>query len=544
MATEAESGARTLLIGLDAANPTILERLFEDGAMPRTERLFDAGVHGELQSQIPPWTASAWPSLYTGVNPGRHGVFGFLAFDGYDWELVDADSVREWSLWERCDEAGLTSVVVNVPVTHPPPSIDGAIVPGYMAPEEPSCHPAGILDEVEREIGEYRIYPPRQSTVSDERFLSELEALVRLRGEAFRYLVESYTPEFGFLQFQATDTVFHTFPGEYDAAKAVYSAVDEQIAATVETFEPTAVILASDHGMGSYTNRFNVNAYLRQTGHVVATATGDGMPQWDGVRDNELRYGVDSRTTSTTLSERLLATVSRVGITSQRVGRLLDRLGLLETALEVVPADAIRAASEQVDFESSIAYLRSRPECGIRINLEGREPNGVVDPDRYEDVRDELIETLRRVETPDGSLVFEDVAERETYFHGPYADAAPDVVTVPHAFDTYLGAWLVDEVFEAPPAPVRDHNRTGIIAAAGDRIDTTATADGAHLFDVAPTVLATLDIAPSDRMDGQSLPFVATIPTETYPPYDQSVGGDAPGRSVESRLEDLGYIDR
>ena len=145
---------QTLLVGIDAGCRSVLDPLFAEGALPNLRSVFEAGAAGPLESQIPPWTPSAWPSLYTGVNPGKHGVFGFLDFDGYDWDVVNATSVREHALWQLLDRHGLSSVVVNVPVTHPPRAFDGALVPGYTAPESPTCHPEGLLDDVRDAISQ------------------------------------------------------------------------------------------------------------------------------------------------------------------------------------------------------------------------------------------------------------------------------------------------------------------------------------------------------------------------------------------------------
>lgn len=101
---------RTLLLGIDGACLSVLEPMFDDGHLPALRELFDGGTGGDLESQLPPWTPSAWPSLYTGVNPGRHGVFDFLDFDGYDWDIVDMTHVREWALWELLSQRGHRSV--------------------------------------------------------------------------------------------------------------------------------------------------------------------------------------------------------------------------------------------------------------------------------------------------------------------------------------------------------------------------------------------------------------------------------------------------
>jgi predicted AlkP superfamily phosphohydrolase/phosphomutase len=85
---------RTLVIGLDAACLETLRPFFDTGSTPNLKAICEEGVSEPLESQIPPWTASAWPSLYTGVNPGKHGVFDMLTYEGYDWDVVNVTHVR------------------------------------------------------------------------------------------------------------------------------------------------------------------------------------------------------------------------------------------------------------------------------------------------------------------------------------------------------------------------------------------------------------------------------------------------------------------
>ena len=533
---------RTLLIGIDAACRRVLDPLFEAGVTPTLERIFEGGVSGTLESQIPPWTPSAWPSAYAGVNPGKHGVFSFLSFDGYDWDVVNRTDVDEFALWELLDRNGLSSVVVNVPVTHPPDEIDGAIVPGYIAPEDPRCHPEGILSDVREAIGEYRVYdesPDRDVSADEQR--DEYCELTRMRGEAFRYLVERFDPDFGFLQFQQTDTVFHERPGDWEAIERIYAEVDEQIRAIVDEHDPDNVIVVSDHGIGEYEGyEFRVNEFLDDIGLVERTAGGGGMPSWSSIARKKLREGEPGDGLDETPLERTLAVASRFGLTSQRIAAALERVGLKDVVLEYVPADAARAASERVDFAASTAYMRTRIELGVRINLEGREPDGVVPPEEYEAVRNRLVATLREVETPDGDPVFDAVVPREELYHGDNVESAPDVITVPADFDHFLSASLRGDRFDAPTEPW-NHKIDGAFAATGDTVD-DADPFVAHLFDVAPTVLATLDVPISDRMDGSPMPFVAATETRTYPTYERDAERTGDER-VEQRLTSLGYLE-
>ncbi|KYH25606.1 type I phosphodiesterase / nucleotide pyrophosphatase [Halalkalicoccus paucihalophilus] len=533
---------KTLLIGLDAACSRVLDPLIETGALPHLADLREAGTSAPLESQIPPWTPSAWPSLYTGVNPGKHGVFDFLAFEGYDWDVINATHVRFPAIWEVLSERGMSSVVLNVPVTHPPGEIDGAVVPGYTAPEDPDCHPAGVLEEIRAEIGEYRIYPPHESGVDPETAIANYRDLIASRGAAFRYLAGRFDPDFGFLEFQSTDTVFHELAGDPTGVEAVYRAVDREIGSVLGATDPETVLLVSDHGMGPYDDyEFRVNEFLRREGYLTAVSGREGgMPSWGTIHERARTESSGTGVLDAALSRAVLAG-ARIGLTSQRAHRLLDRVGLAESVARVVPADLIRTATEQVDFPASRAYMRSRTELGIRINLDGREPDGVVAPEEYESVRTELIEALSAVRTPSGDPVFEMVAPREEVFSGPYIEDAVDVVTVPHDYEQFVSARLLGEPFGEPEEPW-NHKRDGIVVAAGAGIDPDADLSGAHLFDVAPTVLASLGVPRDDRMDGRVLPMVEAVGTERY----ADIGGDrrrTDSQAVEDRLSQLGYLE-
>ncbi|WP_459193622.1 alkaline phosphatase family protein [Halosimplex sp. J119] len=538
----------TLLVGVDAGCWSVLDRLPDRSAVSTIDSISQRGVSAPLESAIPPWTASAWPSLYTGANPGKHGVFGFLQFDGYDWDVVNATDVSVRPVWEIADRHGLTSVVVNAPVTHPPRSFDGALVPGYTAPEDPECHPSGILDEVRDHVGEYRLYS--EGDVDRETAAEDYRSFVRSRGAAFRYLADRFDPDFGFVQFQQTDTVCHEFPGDDDLLGSVYGTVDEEIEAILDACDPDTVVLASDHGIGPCEGReFRVNEFLREEGFVEATTDGDGMPSWVSIREGDLREGDgdgdEAGGESPAATDALAAAMgvaASAGVTTQRVARVIDALGLTDVVSRVVPEDLQQAGSERVDFPASTAYMRDPIELGVRINLAGRDPDGVVDPDDYESVRQDLIAALRSVQTPDGDPVFEEVAPREAYFSGPEADRAVDVVTVPADFDQYLVAQLYGDQFGEPSEPWI-HKRTGMVVAAGEGVDPDAGPGDPHLFDVAPTVCAALGIPYSDRMDGAPLPFVEPTDERQYPPRQRRERVATEDERVTETLADLGYIE-
>ncbi|ELZ10364.1 alkaline phosphatase family protein [Natrialba aegyptia] len=534
-----DSSLQTLLVGIDAACDRVLEPLFANDDVPTLESLYEDGTSGPLESQIPPWTASAWPSMYTGKNPGKHGVFGFLSFEGYDWDVVNASDVREPALWELLSEHDITSVVVNVPVTHPPHEFSGALIPGYTAPEDPACHPDGLLADVRDELGEYRVYPDEDA----DDLAGASSDCVRMRGEAFRYLADRFDPEFGFLEFQVTDSIFHKEPENDAAIRAIYRELDRQLADILETYDPDTVIVASDHGMGPYAGReFRANEHLRREGYVETKDGGEGMPTWATVRDDSLKAGEETTRRDPGLSERTMAAAAKAGLTSQRLGAILERLGLADLVAAAVPSGLVSAGATQVDFPNSQAYVRSRIELGVRLNLEGREPNGQVPQAEYEAVRTRVIDALRSVRTPDGEPVFEAVRPREEYFHGPESEHAVDIVTIPADFEHFLSATLREEQF-GPPSEPWNHKLEGTVAVAGAGVDCAAGVGSAHLFDIAPTVLATLGVPADERMDGTVLPCVDPSGETTYDRRDDGEVVETADEGVEQRLADLGYLE-
>lgn len=535
----------TLVIGIDAACISVLNELHAVDAIPNITRLRQSGLSIPLTSQIPPWTPSAWPSMYTGVNPGKHGVYSFLNFDGYDWEVVTADHVREHSVWHLLDRHDMRSVVVNVPVTHPVEEINGAIIPGFIGPEDPECYPAGILGDVRDAIGDYRVYPnySRDDTqYTDEEKITEYCRLAQMRGDAFRYLAERYDPDFGFLQFQRTDTVFHEFEGNFDLVTRIYQETDDQIGKIIESCSPDRIFIVSDHGIGPYDEyEFRINRFLADQDYLSITTGGSGMPSWNPIRRRFREGQADYTTHEPGLSARLVSKAIHLGLNPSDILEHLERIGLADTVRKYAPSDVVRSSRQQVDFQNSRAYMRARTELGIRINLVGREPAGKVPQAEYEAVRDELIEILSNVTTPDGNPVFESVVTREEYFHGPYTEDAVDVVVIPNEFSYFLSAEPLDDLF-GPPTEPWNHKLDGIFIAAGNDLKLNESISSAHLLDVAPTILASLGIPASSRMDGKLIPIVTDTGWIDYPEYTETVASEVVGSDVQERLEHLGYL--
>lgn len=149
---------RVVVIGLDGLEPTRVERLLAEGRLPHLQALGQQGCYRRLGTTLPPLSPVAWSSFSTGVNPGKHGIFGFVERDqDYHLRLTSASvqTVRArlgplplpWkvekpvfrrkstSFWKLLVEAGVPTHVLRVPITWPPENFPGFLLSAMGAPD-------------------------------------------------------------------------------------------------------------------------------------------------------------------------------------------------------------------------------------------------------------------------------------------------------------------------------------------------------------------------------------------------------------------------
>jgi predicted AlkP superfamily phosphohydrolase/phosphomutase len=74
-----ERPRKVLVIGLDGATFDLIQPWVDEGALPNLGRIMKQGAWGRLRSTIPPMTGPAWTTFGTGTNPGKHGIFDWIA---------------------------------------------------------------------------------------------------------------------------------------------------------------------------------------------------------------------------------------------------------------------------------------------------------------------------------------------------------------------------------------------------------------------------------------------------------------------------------
>lgn len=69
---------KTVLVGLDAFDPAICERLYERGDLPNLGKLMAQNSYARFGVSNPPQSEVSWASIATGLEPAQHGLIDFV----------------------------------------------------------------------------------------------------------------------------------------------------------------------------------------------------------------------------------------------------------------------------------------------------------------------------------------------------------------------------------------------------------------------------------------------------------------------------------
>ncbi|MCF8034352.1 MAG: alkaline phosphatase family protein [Desulfarculaceae bacterium] len=284
MPTNPHEISRLIFLGLDGVGLDLASHLAGRGIMPRLGWLMERAGAWSTASPLPEVSPVCWTSMFSGLGPGGHGVFGFAEPREHAYGIVPADSsmVRAPRLWDLASAAGLTSTVLNVPLTYPPTPIQGSMVSGFVCPDlAGGVHPPGLLPRLQA-MG-YRPEAELETGREDPAaLLADVARALAVRLELFgQMLAQDHHLFVGVVS--DTDRVNHfAWPALWEpehplapAALGVYQQVDAFIGALLERHGEdierggTALMIAADHSFGPIVSEVYLNQWLKQEGYLL-----------------------------------------------------------------------------------------------------------------------------------------------------------------------------------------------------------------------------------------------------------------------------------
>lgn len=533
---------RLLIVGLDGATWDLIGPWADSGQLPLFKKWRETGAWGPLRSVTPNLTPPGWTTAFTGVNPGKHGIFDFFALDpGSEAPRVVSSADRTYpAIWEILAYFGIPAGAFNVPCTYPADRTDCFMVTGMGTPGFTGAwaEPPSAREMIRREFPEYRFGADYHLLESGD-YEGYLDHLAELTGEQERAalkLAGEYGAEVLLFVYDDLDRVMHFYwhfmdaghPRHGDSGERLRSAVlryyqrvEEGIGRLLEAAGESAdLCVLSDHGFGP----LHTDVFLNRA-----------LADWGLLQPLSLAQELVRKPLWKRAAKKVVPGAARTWLRRHvKASPLGNPLGF-------------------VNWEATRAFYASVSGRSVYINLKGRQPRGTVEPGaEYEDLRTELIERLSGLRDPEtGDPVARAVLRREEVYDGPHLASAPDLLIQEDGRYAYRVDW--SETLFAPASQygipkTGSHRPDGVLALAGPSFR-EARLEGARLEDVTPTLLAALGLPKGEEMDGRVLAEAfAAQPTADSAPFARLRGSHVEALSgedeaaVADRLKGLGYM--
>ncbi len=500
---------KLLVIALAEATFDLIIPWMEDGELPAFKKLFEEGTTGKLESSIPMITPQMWGNILTGKNSGRHGLFDFWqrGNDG-KFKEVNGSQIKSKPIWNILSENGLNSGVVNIPFTYPPQKIKGFMISGEDAPgaHRSIADPNSLYDEIVKEFGRYRLKDIFPGGRKKEDYLTLVEEDVKKQTDVLTYLIENKNWDFFITFYSASAITQHYFWKDMqlqnnvykDVIKTAYKSLDTAIDRLIKAAGPnTYIFIFSECGAGPLTSGIQINTWLQKEGFLTYKKT-NNVSNSNGKQKSFKESFIRSKVAGFRKNVQGSIPKSWYFFANKNVHWLKS---WIQTYL----------AGSDIDWSKTYAFSRGK-EGDIFINLRGRDPNGIVEQEQYDSVREEIIKKFSALTNPsNGKPVVSKIYKREELYDGPYVEFAPDLLIefednayMPSENDKNKDSIFVERWRENMNWPTSGSHRTdGVLLATGPDIAKNKEIINTRIIDMTPTWLYLLNQNVPDDMEGK-----------------------------------------
>jgi len=460
---------KVFIIGMDCMTPQLLFEQWRD-ELPNVKRMMEQGLWGELESSIPPITVPAWSCMMSGKDPGVLGFYGFRNRADYSYDrmsIATAKAVKEDRIWDILSRDAKHVIIVGVPQTYPPQPVHGYVVSSFLTPSTQSqyTYPPELKEEVEELLGEYMLDVEHFRTDDKEWLLQQIYQMTDKRFTLVKHLLKTKPWNFFMYVEMGPDRIHHGFWKHFDpqhpkyvpgspfenAIKDYYKHIDTQIGELLSLLDDdTIILLVSDHGAKKMDGGICINEWLRREGYLVLK---EGWRQLGG------------------------------------------------TGQGIVPLSKV-----EIDWSKTRAWGAGGYYGRVFLNVQGREPQGVIPAADYDKVRDELAAKLAAITDPQGRDIHTRVYKPEETYRECKGIPPDLIVLFGDLFWRSVGSLGHNGIytFENDIGPDdANHAQHGVFIMYDPRQRIGRKVDGLQIMDVAPTVLRLFGLPIPPDMQGK-----------------------------------------
>jgi len=412
------------VLQFDAASVAVVDRMLATGRLPVLAGLIERGRRITLDTPADHFAAGAFHTLYSGIELADHGLFY-----PFQWDAA-AQRARYMTafpappaIWERLARAGLRTLAIDPYESRPPGEWNGTYVCGWGFRDRVVLPRWSLPRDAGAQLAARHGRGPHATEIFGRPTARELLGLRAKLVAAPERVATAATEALGrdaydlaWLTFSAAHLAGHQFwdlsqlaeePAGRDRAlletalEDVYGAVDSAFGRVLETLPGDAdVIVTSAVGM-------DVNSSRADLLPEMLAAVLDGGP---------LRSGGDGGAGAIWRLRAAIPPAARGAIARA----LPDRVALELTA---------RLELRGIDWSQTAAFCHPADNQGyIRLNLRGRERDGIVSPNEADALLDTIGDGLRTFVDSDGAPAVARVDRVAEHHAGARAGQLPDLV--------------------------------------------------------------------------------------------------------------------
>jgi predicted AlkP superfamily phosphohydrolase/phosphomutase len=483
--------SKVILFGIDGATWDIIQPLARDNQLPNFRNLIRNGLTSPLLSTYPPISPPAWVSIFSGVSPGRHGIYDFIKRKpkSYFIEPISSTDIKMPLLWDYAGKAGKTTIALNIPFSFPLHPIKGIITAGLGVPSINSAyaHPQNIAEYIRKS------YPDFQPDFGEESFAQKnrqdifqtVLKVTRAQIELAQDLFLSQRWDIFFPVLRSLDVIQHFFYANPLVLKKAYGLMDEFLGWLMGQMDDTTImIVLSDHGFRRIRTKIYLNNLLSES--------------------NFLKIKPATKLIDAETAEKI---INKIGL--RPLIYRLKRSQLLELAIGLLISSERISYLKSTDWGKTQVYASGTAGSGLLTqNVLGRESRGIVKNNELYSLYKQIKKILKNY-TYQNRHPIKDVVFADSIYPLRSAYPGPDMIAIPNQDFSFAEGYLTNgNICISENIRSGDHSPEGILAIWGKplkRLKTKSLPDASTIYDIVPTVLHILNIRSDTVFDGNSL---------------------------------------
>lgn len=493
---------RVAIIGIDSMDRELVHSYLKSLPFIRNVILRESPKFN-LSSVFPPDSDTAWATVYTGLNPAKHGVVHFVDPLGkatiHQTRIDYASYLRGNTFWDVVSNHGRKVCLLFPHAVYPAWPVNGIVVAPIPNTSELQVLPKHYELPVSiEELGTPKRIPDSEREY--DQYLSKFRKAVKAEFELGKRLAYEYEWDLFLFYSSALDFVQHVFWSYCDVTDPSFPGVGNRFVTTIRDFyvlydemlgqlvkcigKDAVIIILSDHGHSMRPMKlFNINELLRREGFLFLKE--DGLASYRRLKEKLTRMAI----------------------------QIIQQLGMRRTGMQVLRnlpgLTGPLVKPSRIDFSRTLAHCTDL--SGVKsyeyggINITNRVPKS---SDVYTRIRTDVSRIVRDFKNPeDGRPVVQWICNREELYEGPFLYKYPDLLF--QMREGFGAGWSVgDDVFGTSPMhslyPGSHKGETPVFFVLNAEPFRVLRQE-ITLMDIAPTVLSSMGVEHDwRRYDGRS----------------------------------------